>query len=664
MAHADSIAQLLSRLDDTRPLLHQRWPTPTSWAFSAAVRQVSGAEAEANLRRTGRQLLTLHTFAKRPIVAVAGMLNAGKTSLVARFLSEQGRARAPRGLRVAAGTQRFVLWLPHSWQQDAELWQAVQAHVHEVFGAPPELLHTDPQQAHAQYGGAGAVLAHFGVPLLATDPKLDNLGLAFLDCPDVQRPHGDKSGSMMGSVRLSALGRAARLCSAFFVVSTLDSVQDRMLPAILEELAHRAPGVRRYLLLNKLRPDVRPDQVLEEVADICLEHDISAVFGAWDFAIKGYEQWAPAASNDTGSDAEESPRFFELTPEASPQNAHNHLLENVAAQLPIGELYSDKTRSLCTTFKHEMRQALQQVSSAASQSHTRIANAQDGVLSACCQTLLDRDKNLRVPVDRNFLDAFLASIERTAPVYVRFFMWMNRPLRAISRTAKEGLQAAIQTVRPLQATRDRFMSGKHGVIVDAKELASALKGADVDHLVGPLVDVQQAASEALRRFGAQHRSDPNPSELDLATQALWDAMPTWRKAAAAATMMGTLAVGLAAVALIPIDWGSSVIFAASVKEIIAATVTGGVVGMATEVPLRKALEHQAGWPAFSDLRAVLCDVLGLPRARSDGQPWQVEAATQSVRLPEPQVRASAPAENALPLLEVEPTIYDELQEDQ
>src|SRR5687768_12843828 len=50
-----------------------------------------------------------------PIVAVLGELNAGKSSVVATFLGPEGRRRLPRGEEDAAGTHRFVYWVPQRW---------------------------------------------------------------------------------------------------------------------------------------------------------------------------------------------------------------------------------------------------------------------------------------------------------------------------------------------------------------------------------------------------------------------------------------------------------------------------------------------------------------------------------------------------------------------
>src|SRR6186997_75262 len=54
-----------------------------------------------------------------PIIAVLGELNAGKSSVVATFLGPEGRRRLPRGEEDAAGTHRFVYWVPQRWLDDA-----------------------------------------------------------------------------------------------------------------------------------------------------------------------------------------------------------------------------------------------------------------------------------------------------------------------------------------------------------------------------------------------------------------------------------------------------------------------------------------------------------------------------------------------------------------
>ena len=52
-----------------------------------------------------------------PLIAVTGLRNAGKSSLVKSFLSDPGRSRTPTGLDMLTATRRYVFWLPESWRE-------------------------------------------------------------------------------------------------------------------------------------------------------------------------------------------------------------------------------------------------------------------------------------------------------------------------------------------------------------------------------------------------------------------------------------------------------------------------------------------------------------------------------------------------------------------
>jgi hypothetical protein len=317
----------------------------------------------------------------------------------------------------------------------------------------------------------------------------------------------------------------------------------------------------------------------------------------------------------------------------------------------VSELHTDKARSMRVTLQGATRDATRRIVEAVARSRGTATTAQLGILAACRRAMVDPDGNLRVHVDQALLDAFVGSLERTAPVYVRVFMWLNKPLRALSKAVSEGWKAARAAFAPIDDVRERLVGEGRGQLVDADGLANALKGEDVDHLVS--TDVHAAAAAALDRFVAEHRSHPDVAELDAATQALWDSMPFFRKATAAGAAVTSMVAGLVAVVMIPIDWGSSVFFAASVKELLAASMMGTALGMAMELPLRKALERQAGWPAFADLRALVCDELGVPRDALDGETWTVAFAGGEAPLPEPTVQRGVLPESPLAVLELD-----------
>ena len=157
---------LLSLLedDDQRAAVERVFPDEGRESYLTAVRRLDSTAA-SNVRAAGRQLYTAAQLVDWPTVAVAGMLNSGKTSLVATFLSETGRTRTLRGANNDQGTHRFVLWLPNAWQNDAELWGLLMSRIGDAVGHPPEILSEDPGEAHLQYNNRGGDGDSLAVPL-------------------------------------------------------------------------------------------------------------------------------------------------------------------------------------------------------------------------------------------------------------------------------------------------------------------------------------------------------------------------------------------------------------------------------------------------------------------------------------------------------------------
>ncbi len=105
---------------------------------------IQGNEPVATrLRRFHSQLQVIDSAAECPILAITGMLNAGKSSLLAAFLSPEGRKRVLIGQANDQGTHRFVLWVPEAWRRDESTWQMVNNQLSAVFGVAPEPLAGD-----------------------------------------------------------------------------------------------------------------------------------------------------------------------------------------------------------------------------------------------------------------------------------------------------------------------------------------------------------------------------------------------------------------------------------------------------------------------------------------------------------------------------------------
>ena len=87
-------SSLLSLLedDDRRAAIVRTFPSEGRESFLNVLRRLDPPAAN-DVFAAGRRLHTAEQLVDWPTVAVAGMLNSGKTSLVATFLSENGRAR-------------------------------------------------------------------------------------------------------------------------------------------------------------------------------------------------------------------------------------------------------------------------------------------------------------------------------------------------------------------------------------------------------------------------------------------------------------------------------------------------------------------------------------------------------------------------------------------
>ncbi|MEL7266632.1 MAG: hypothetical protein AAFP69_17745, partial [Planctomycetota bacterium] len=138
----DSVRSLLED-DGPRGMLRQLFPGQSPQSFLAALRQMDSSAAGA-IELAGHQLQMSSVLAQYPTLAVAGMLNSGKTSLVATFLSENGRDRTLRGVGDAEGTHRFVLWLPQAWRADTSVWDLLMQRIGSAIGNSPEILSDDP----------------------------------------------------------------------------------------------------------------------------------------------------------------------------------------------------------------------------------------------------------------------------------------------------------------------------------------------------------------------------------------------------------------------------------------------------------------------------------------------------------------------------------------
>ncbi|MEL6344700.1 MAG: hypothetical protein AAFV53_16405 [Myxococcota bacterium] len=622
------------------PFADQTWPTTRTWSFFELLEQFGLSPLGEEIVTTTRQLTLSAALADSPIIAVCGMLNAGKSSTTAKNLSPAGRARTPIGLHSRNGTQRFVLWLPEQWKADAVLWGEMTDYFLEVFPGGLEALSDDPVVAHAQYRNDHTEDDLFGVLMIATDPNLNALGIAILDCPDIQRPTtGPRRDAVpVQTLRREMLGQAAQLCSYFLIVATMENIDDETIVQILNEISTRAKDIQRALLINKIRPrDFRPHEVLQQrVKDIQRDFQIEAVYGAWDFDISQSADFIPPPHRDA-----EFPTFFALseTPADNPPAADitDRLLEVRLQNLSTQRLHTDRKETTRQNLRASIRQALVAIDQTKAQQTRETADLQDRLYRVCNEIFIDNTDQMRITLAAEVVDGLLESLQSKAPGYVRPFMWANAQLHKLYQSARRSLRSAVDYFRVDEFRDDMLRSGR-GKRLTATSLARMLKaeGIFLDRAPEATGDrLEQISADVISRFSQEHRSRLAPEDLDQMADRVWASVTRTQKAAAAVALVGSLVIGLFAVATIPIDLGTNVIFAASIKEILAVTALSTVFGQIGDEYLSRILRQKVALPAFADMLALLCDALMLPRERADGAAFMV----QGEPLPAPVVVA-------------------------
>ncbi len=643
----------------------------------AATRNAATQGGEIGGRISGllEQLQLFETISRCPILAITGLLNAGKSSLLATYLSSANRPRVLRGLGNQHGTHRFVLWLPQVWWDEPNLHNGLIGLVSSIFGHAPERLSDDPQEAFQQYNGrvlshslmcgekaresrmmdenqGAAIVDPMSVPLVAYDEQLNELRLGLVDCPDIQtgfisasdRSHGSAAlrPGEVADLRREHLARIGRLCSAFIVVSKLSSLHDQGLLQILTTLRDAMPGVPRMLAINKIKSRYAPQTVAEEARGLVDRFGLDAVFGAYDYRSALAATRIPARPAHMAVDDSEQPIFFQLdsatTRQSAEQSADYQYLFDLGDRLDAGQLSLASSRSLIWQLKAQTILGLQWLDDNQQQRQQQIRDAWQTIADACYEFMAERDTSgkaigLRLQASPAIIAQMAHCLQRTAPTWMRIGLSIDRTARqfqqAISNSATRFsiLKNASESVT--QFTK-RFRRGEGAQVVTPERLAESLRECDRhDSLEQLASDSLVARCElAMRRFADENKTLLDDAELTKWSEKVWQDM-SWRdKLWKGAQPLAVMLAPLLAVVLIPFDGGgSAVLVFASTKELLAAAGLAALLGPATTGGETLSIIHrETPWRQLSDLFAICCDCVGLPRPLNNSQMPSVKCA--------------------------------------
>ena len=663
--------------------LQQGFPSESNpLSLEQSLRHVGLSEAAHELDGTLIQMDSLTKVASAPILGVAGMLNSGKSSVVACFLSERGRARVLRGINQASGTQRFVFWFPDRWKLDEALWEALVEAIKAVFGQKLEMLSDEVDRAHQQYSQTSSAGDLLGVPLVATDPNLTDL--AIVDCPDVQRPDHHSTREHTAQTRLEFLTRASKACSAFLFVATEANVHDADAVKTAGELRTRMRRIPFHLLINQADPDRKPHEVLKDVRYVLDQMELDRCFLAYNYAIPGWDRVTPPELHPyiVGASSKENrlPAAFELdaNPEVNPPNPvqNERFLEALPARLQAAGLGRSQLGSIWEYFVRLQSEKIQLLAAEAEKETASTRELHEKLKQLLLSEVTDRKGNPRIPLSSEVADQIQSKMESNAPSILRPFLWGGRKSRQALAGGRDWLRE--QFSKHGDKLSEEKLDALDKAALRAEDLAFAMRNRDFPKIAGDKEALEQAWGHVLQRTilaTTDLLQNIESSKMDDAAAKAWEQVAVGGRAKVAFSAVVTLVVGVVAVAAIPFDGGATagvvttvaggttagavtavagstaaVIGHASLYEILAVTGVSGVaaIGVAANA-LAKALEEEIFMPYFSNFFFSACDAFGVPRMLGDvlplieirGQQRQLRHSPLSVEAPQSGLQARA-----------------------
>lgn len=644
--------------DDALAAVEHVYPNHRRESFLAALHRIEPALG-IDLIAAGNRLQSATELIQHPVVAVAGMLNSGKTSLVSSFLSRAGRERTLRGVSNAQGTHRFVLWLPQRWKAEPQLWGLLLTRLTEALGSAPESLGETADEAHRQYNNRDRDAASVSVPLIATDPALDEAGIALLDCPDIVSDASLGLGSP--EQRRQLLGRAATLCSAFLVVASAEQSRDTTLADMMRIAGELMPGIPRLLAVNKIRPKQQSSaEVYETFLPLMRQYQIDKIYAAYDFDVRGSETFIPTKLHNSVASpitrGDELPIFFSLSdnPDQNPPNviAPDRLLGALPKQLDRGQMFERFRAALETNLRVSVWE----------KGRARIASdvsAQDGQAKSARRCMLDvglevfairgdsgEIERLRLHQSKRIVDQLTAAFAMTAPWYARWSVGINTRYRRVLGGAGDWVRKWL----PTQALDDKvsevkghFKRGDYGSLMTPERLRAMIRQHAESHPIDHWKDDspwEEACRTAIHRYDRDDFTALDPYELERACSEMWSKVSWAEKGKITTIPLVVMVSTFAAVLMLPIDGGGTAVLAsASISELLAA---GGLAAAAAVWAGGKTaalVEQQAAKQQLVDFVAVLCDTFGVARAVT---PLEIRIVKTPTALPTPRITLREP----------------------
>lgn len=536
-----------------------------------------------------------------PIVGVCGTVNSGKSSVVAGFLSPSGKDRVLVGELDSEGTHRFVFWLPASWKESGLGEMALEL-IHSTTGTSPEFLSDDPREAATQYNATRDRAHEFNIPLIGYDARLDESGIAFLDCPDTQRSLDDSSDEFTANLRLERFKTVAPLCSAFVVVVSMQQKDTEVVRKVFDAIASTSSKAPLYFVLNMTKTD-----------------EVSRYLPEAERTLEWCRMTGKIARSYMAPFVHTENLQAKVTPVITSMDEMREPLEDLGKELDPAELQK-RHRMSCVMHLKSLLEAAAKQMRALNEQDRRLVNEATGRLCLfLSEKLIDSECNPRALEFNEAAKRMAESIHRTAPLPIRIAQAPGKWFRDLTSKWKrrDAADAELEKYGQIKSSDfSNFLRGSRFVPLKATQ-------ADLDK-------VWKQAMDAVTRHSKEHSL--NQEELDKLTDRMWAEIPFGKKVALFKNVLIAMSAIAFAGMLLPFDGGTSIVIVAKAHmalggtEILGMLVGGSLIGtLMTSTEAKKLIEKfesECARPQLDTLYAALADGLGIPRYL-DGPPQLV-----------------------------------------
>jgi hypothetical protein len=300
--------------------------------------------------------------------------------------------------------------------------------------------------------------------------------------------------------------------------------------------------------------------------------------------------------------------------------------------LEAGSLARESHRSLSLQLQATASESIEWLANNDLLRKRQLTAAWKAIADACYDFMAERNPDgnatgLRLQASPAIVAQLADSLQRTAPVWMRFSMTIDRTARqfqqAISSSASRFkiLQTASNSVMQFAKS---FRRGEGAQVVTPQRLAESIRNHDYHDATRRMADEDLVAGceAAMKRFAAEDKTLLDPSELDQWSKQIWDNMSLKQKLWKGAQPLALLVGPLLAVVLVPIDGGgTAVLVFASAKELL---VAAGIAALLNPVfggnEALNIVHRETPWRQLSNLFAIVSDSLNVPRPPAEQLP--------------------------------------------